>query len=156
MSTISMATASLVWDQTLGDEPKIANHICILVATQDNGTLFPHDSFQEVGLVELCISLGQAHLEGVLWLLETEGALTFQSTSKLMAMICLFGGAIAWYNEPIRLHIHPPTGTQVREYVAVRGRCPSGTQAQIQGEEVVSQSPSLSPTLKGGPNHNFI
>ena len=42
--------------------------------------------------------------------------------------MCLFCVATAWCNEPIRLHIHPPIGTQVREYVTVRGRHPSGTQ----------------------------
>ena len=56
-------------DSTLGDEHELANCICILVATHGDGTLFSHDSFQEEDLVELCMGLGQAHLEGVLWIL---------------------------------------------------------------------------------------
>ena len=52
-------------------------HICILVAILGDGTLFPHDSFQEEDLVELCIDWGQAHPEGVLQLWETEAVLLF-------------------------------------------------------------------------------
>ena len=40
---------------------------------------------------------------------------------------------------------------QVREYVATWGRHPSGAQAQILGEEVVSQSSSSEPHPKEGP-----
>ena len=149
MSTASTVTTSAVCDSTLGDEHKIANCICILVATQGDSTPFPHDSFQEEDLVELCIGLSQTHPEGVLQLLETEAVLTFQSTSEMMAAVYPFGAAMVWHDDPIT--ICPPTSTQVREYVAVRSRCTSGTQVQISGEEAVSQSPPLSPTLKGAP-----
>ena len=77
MSTTSTATASAVHDSTLGDEHEIANHICILVATCVDGTLFSPDSFQEEDLIELCMGLGQAHLEGVLQILQTEAVLAF-------------------------------------------------------------------------------
>ena len=87
----------MVCDSTLGYGHEIVNHICILVATQGNGTLFPHDSFKEEDLVELCVGL--------------------------------------------ELPICPSTSTQVRQYMTVRGRCPSGTQAQILGEEMVAWSP---------------
>ena len=89
MSTASTVTALVVHDLTLGDELEIANCICILVATQGDGTPFPHDSFQEEGVVELCMGLGQAHPEGVLWVSETEVVLAFWSTSEMMATMHL-------------------------------------------------------------------
>ena len=49
----------------------------------------------------------------------------------MVAMICLFTAATAWCDEPIKIHVCPPTDVQVREYVALRGRCPSGAQVQI-------------------------
>ena len=52
-----------------------------------------------------------------------------------------FGPAMAWCNYPIRLHICPPTSIQFRKCVAGRGRCPSGAEAQMLGEEVMSWSP---------------
>ena len=68
MSTISTVTTLAVRDLTLGNELQIANHICILVATQGNGTLFNPNSFQEEDAVQLCIGLCQVQPEGVLWL----------------------------------------------------------------------------------------
>ena len=62
----------------------------------------------------------------------------------------LFAVAMVWQHEPIKLHICPPTGTQVREYVAMRGRHASGVQAQIPGGEVVSQSSPSEPHPEGG------
>ena len=67
----------------------------------------------------------------------------------MMAVMCLFTVATVWHDEPMKFHVCPPTGTQVREYVAVRGRHPSGTQAQIPVGKVVPSLPSVSPTLKG-------
>ena len=52
---------------------------------------------------------------------------------------------MVWHNEPIKIHGHPPMGTQVREYMALRGRCPSFAQVQILGGEVVSQSSPSEP-----------
>ena len=51
--------------------------MCALAATQGDGSPFHHDSFEEEDLVELCISLDQAHLEGVLWLSDPEVVLVF-------------------------------------------------------------------------------
>ena len=68
MSMASAATTSVVHDSNVGDEHEIVNHICILVATQGNGTLFPHNSIQEEDLVAVCIALRQTHMESVLWL----------------------------------------------------------------------------------------
>ena len=64
------------------------------------------------------------HPEAVLWLSETEALLMFQSMAEIMAATHLFGAALAWCNETIRLHIHPLINTQVRKYVAAKGRCP--------------------------------
>ena len=99
-------------------------------------------------MVKLWIGLGHVHPEGVLWLSNTK------SGSKMMATMHLFTVAMVWHDEPIRLCIRPHTGTQVREYVALRGRCLSGTQAQIPGGEVVSQPSTSEPHPEGGPSHN--
>ena len=124
------------------------NHIYILVATQGDGSPFHPDSFQEEDVVELCMGLSQAYLEGMLRLLDTEAVLSFWSSSEMMAMMCLLAVAMAWCDEPIRLHICPPTGTQVREYVALRGKHPYGIKVQPPDVEVVSQS---SPSDPQGP-----
>ena len=47
---------------------------------------------------------------------------------------------MVWHDEAIQIHVHPPTDTQVREYVASRGRHPSGAHAQIPAGEAVSHS----------------
>ena len=93
-----------------------------------------------------------AHLDGVLQISETEALFMFQSTSKLGAAAHLLGVAMAWYNESTRLHSCPPTNAHLRDYVAARGRCPSGTHTLSPGREVVSQSPLVTPTLKRGPH----
>ena len=140
-----MVTASVVHDSTLGNEHKIVNGTCILVATHGNGTPFSHDSFQEDDLIELCMGLGQANLEGELWFLETKVVLLFQSTSKLMNVMHPLGVVMAWHDKPLKLHVHPPTSTQAREYVTVWGQHPSGTQALGPGRGMVSQSPLVTP-----------
>ena len=108
-------------DLTLGDKHEITNCICGLAATQGDGPLLYPDSFQEKHIVKLWIGLGQAHLEGVLWLLDTETVLAFWSSSEMIAASCLFTMAMVWHDEPIKIHVHPPMGLQVREYVALRG-----------------------------------
>ena len=77
MSMTSTVTTLVVHDSILGDECKIVNHICILVATHGDGTPFSHDFFQEEDLVDLCVGLGQAHMEGMLQISETEAHLVF-------------------------------------------------------------------------------
>ena len=74
----------------------------------------------------------------MLWLSETKVVIAFSSTSELMAAMHLLDVDTAWHDKPIRLHIHPPTNTKVRDYIAVRGRCPSGAHVWIPGEEVMS------------------
>ena len=139
MSTTSTATTSVVRDLTLGDD--IVNHICILAATLGDGIPFYPDSLQEEDVVKLCMGLGQAHLEVVLWLSDTETVLAFQSGSEMMATMHLFTKAMVWHDEPIKICVHPPTGMQVQEYMASKGRHPSDTQVQILGGEVFSVFP---------------
>ena len=141
MSTVSKVTASAACDLTLGKDHELANCIWVLVATQGNGTPLYPDSFQEEDIVELCVGLDQVHPQGVLQLLDTEMVLTFWSSSEMLATMHLF--TTAWHDESIRLCVYPPTSAQVREYMASRSRCPSGTQAPIQSEEGV---PKLSPS----------
>ena len=63
----------------------------------------------------------------------------------MMASMHLSTVAMVWHDEPIRIHVCPPTGAQAREYVASRGRCPSGTQAKILSGEVVPLSSPSEP-----------
>ena len=62
-----------------------------------------------------------------------------------MVTMHLFTVVMAWHDESIKIHICSPTGAQVREYVALKGRCPSGTQAQILDGELASQSSPSEP-----------
>ena len=146
MSTAPTATSSVACDLTLGNKCEIANCICVLATTQGNGTPFHPDSFQEKDIVKLCIGLGQAHPEGVLQLLDTKTVLTFKSSSEMIATTCLFMLAMVWHDEPIKICVCPPMGTQVREYVALRGICFSGAHALILEGEAVSQSSPRGPS----------
>ena len=74
--------------------------------------------------MELCMGLGQAHLDGVFWILETEARLVFYSTAKMTAATHSLGAAMVWHDEHIRLCTHPPTTTLLRAYVAERGMHP--------------------------------
>ena len=155
MSIASTVSTSMLRDLTLGDEPEIMNCIRILAATKGNGTPFCPNSFQEKDMVKLCIGLGQAHQEGVLQLSNTEMVLVFWSGSEMMAAMHLFTVAMVWHDEPITIYIHSPTGTQVWKYMAVRGRHPSGTQAQSPVGDVVCQSsPSQPDPEVGAPSCN--
>ena len=58
-------------DPTLGNDIDIGNQICVLVATQGDGTPLCPTSFNEKDTVELCIGLGQEHPEGMLQLSHT-------------------------------------------------------------------------------------
>ena len=62
MSMTSTVTASIMHESTLGNEYKIANCICILVATHWQCIPFSHESLHEEDLVELCVGLGQTQL----------------------------------------------------------------------------------------------
>ena len=110
----STATTLAMCDSTLGDEHEIVGLICVLTATQDNDTALHPGSFQEKDIVKLCIGLGQVHLEGMLWLSDTKMVLTFWSSSKMMAVTCLFTAAMVWHDVPIKICVCPPMGAQVR------------------------------------------
>ena len=85
-------------------------------------------------MVKLCIGLGQEHPEGVLQPSDTEVVLTFQCDTDIMAVMCSLTAAMVWWGEPIMLHIPLPKVRQVREYIAMRGSHPSGTQAHVEGK----------------------
>ena len=82
MSITSTVTTSVVRDKVPGDELELANLICILVATQGDGTPFHQNSFQEEDMVKLYVGLGQVHPKGVLWLLDTKMILSFNVAPK--------------------------------------------------------------------------
>ena len=129
MSTTSTATALAACDHTLGDDPDLLNHMCVLAIARGDGTQFDADSIQGEDIVKLCVKVGQAHPKGVLWLLVMELVIAFWSSKEMLAMAHLVTKAMAWHDEPIKLHTHPPSTTHIRAYVAGRNACPSGTQS---------------------------
>ena len=108
MSTTSSTTALVAHDQTLDDDPELANHMCVLTITRGDGTLFDANSLWEEDIVELCVSMGQAHPKGVLQLLETESVVAFQSSEEMLAIAHLITTATVWCNILIKLHAHHP------------------------------------------------
>ena len=65
MSTTSTATNSVAHDHTIGDDPDLVNHICILTIARVDGTPFHANPLQEEDIVKLCVGMGQAHPNGV-------------------------------------------------------------------------------------------
>ena len=110
MSTSSMVTVSVKMYLTLCNCINIGNQICILIATQGDGTLLCPSSFREEDIAELCVGLAQEHPRGVLWLFDTEAVLAFQCQSNMMAPKCHLTVAMIWWGKPIILHILPPKG----------------------------------------------
>ena len=147
MSTTSTATALVVHGPTLGSAHDLANYICILVATLGNGTPFSPNSIHEEDLMQLCMGLGQAHLDGVFQISETEALLAFHFTAEVTHATHLLFATMSWHVKLIRLHTCPVTNTHLRAYVAERGACPSSAQTLIPGREVVSQSSLATLTL---------
>ena len=123
-------------DHTLGDDPDLANHICVLTITRDDGTPFDTDSLWKEDILELCINLGQAHPKGMLWLLAMELVVTFQSSEDMLATVCLVMMATVWHDVPIKLHTCPPTAIHIRAYMAGRSACPYSTQSPTPEGEV--------------------
>ena len=72
----------------------------------------------------------------------------------MLAEAHLVTKAMAWHDEPIKLHMHPPSTTHQRAYVAGRNACPSGTQSLTPEGEWFCQSPLVTPTLIEGPHTN--
>ena len=108
MSTTYMVTTSVEMDLTLGNDTEIVTWICIMVTTWANGTPLGPTSFREEDLIELCVGLGQEHLEGVLQLLDTEAVLALPSGSNMTATLHLFAMVSVWHVEPVNLCIWPP------------------------------------------------
>ena len=77
MSTMSTTTTLVAHDHIVGNDPELLNHMCVLTIARGDGTLFDANSLQEDNIVELCVGVGQAHPEGVLWLLMTELVVVF-------------------------------------------------------------------------------
>ena len=77
MSTTSTLTALVACDQTVGDDPELANHICVPPIGRVDGTPFDADSLQEEDIVELCVGMGQVHPDGLLLLSVTESVMHF-------------------------------------------------------------------------------
>ena len=152
MSTTSTATALAAYDHTLGDDPDLANCICVLTIAGGDGTPFDADSLQEEDVVELCIGMGQANPNGVLLLLVMELVIAFHSSEEMLSAVCLITMATVWCDDPISLHIQPPTAAQIQDYIAMRDRCPSGASAPTpQGVWFLHLYP-----VKGGPDSNSI
>ena len=57
MSTMSTATALVLRDQIPSDDIDLLNHMCILVLTRGDGTLFDAASIQEKDIVKICVWL---------------------------------------------------------------------------------------------------
>ena len=96
MSTASTPTTLAEPDLTLGDDDKIANQICMLVATHTDGTPLCPTSFYQEDAVAMCEGLNQKHLKGVLWLRDIETVLVFQSNFEMMATMHWVTVAMVW------------------------------------------------------------
>ena len=131
MSTTSTTTASVAHDQTLGDDPNFANHICVLTIARGDGTLFNADSLLEEDIVKLCVGMGQVHPDGIVWLTAMELVIAFHSSEEMLAAVCLITSAIVWHDYPIRVHTRPSTAAQIWDYVAVRDRWPCSASVPI-------------------------
>ena len=74
-------------------------------------------SLREEDMIKLCIGLVQEHPDGVLQILDAEMLLAFSSNPSMMAALQYFAMAMTWHDEPVQLHIWPPTTMQVRDYI---------------------------------------
>ena len=124
---MSTTTTSVAHEHTLGDDPELANHICVLTIARGDGSPFDASPLQEEDIVELCIGIGQAHPDGVLWLSVMESVIVFPSSKEMLHAACLIISATVWHDDPIRLHSQPPTAAQIQDYIPIRDRHPSGT-----------------------------
>ena len=136
MSTTSLVTALVACNHIPGDEVELLNHMCVLVMTRGDGTLFDVASIQEEDIVELCIELGQTHPKGVLWYSVTDSVGLFHFIDEMLVTVCGVIKAMALHREPIRFHVSPSTA-HVRAYTVVRNGEPSGTQSLTPDREEV-------------------
>ena len=108
MSTTSIAIALAACNHIQGDKTELLNLMCVLVLTRIDGTQFVATSIQEEDIVELCLEMGQAHLEGVLQFLVTESVILFHSGDEMLATAHRVTKAMVLCEEPFRLHTSPP------------------------------------------------
>ena len=143
MSTTSTTTTLAACDHTLGDDPELANCICVLIIARGDGTLFDANSLQEEDIVELCVGMGQAHPDDMLWLMGMESVMAFQSSKEILATAHLIILATVCCDYPVRLHTRPPTAAQIQDYIAMRDRCTPGAPAPTpQGDLIPPPLPS--------------
>ena len=109
MSTTYTATTLVACDHIPGDEVELINHMCVLLPTRRNGTPFNATSIQEEDIIELCIELGQTQPKGVLWYSVVESVVVFHSTDEMLVVVHGVMKAMASHEEPIRLHMTPPS-----------------------------------------------
>ena len=124
MSTTSTVTILVELDLPLGNDAAIATQMCILIATQGDGTPLDPTSFGEEDTIKMSIGLGQEHSEGVLLISDMETILAFSSSPSMLAASQCIAAATTWCNEPVQLSIWPPTNVQVRDYIAAASSCP--------------------------------
>ena len=155
MSTTSTVTTSVAHNSTLGDESKFLNCMCVLVLARGDGSPFDTASIQEEDIIDLCVKVGQTHPKGMLQLSVMESVILFQSSDEMLAMVCRVTKAMAWHEEPIRLHSSPPSTTHLWAYIAGRDGCPSSTQSSTPYREEVPQSPPSNPHLDGRAPHQY-
>ena len=108
MSTTSTATTLAAHDCIPDDKVELLNHMCVLVLTRGDGTLFNLASIQEEDIVELCLELGWTHPKGVLWYSVTESVVLFHSMDEMLVAVHGVIKAMALHEEPIWLCMSPP------------------------------------------------
>ena len=155
MSTTFTTTTSVACNHIPGNEVELLNHMHVLVLTRGDNTPFNAASIQEEGIIELCIELGQTHYKGALWYSTVELVVLFHSTDEVLVMAHGFVKAMALHEEPIRLHMTPPSAVHVRAYIVVRDGEPSGTQPLTPDREEVPQPSPSDPYPDGRTPHQF-
>ena len=151
MFTTYTETTSAARDHIPGDKVEILNHMCVLVLTKGNGTLFDATSIQE-GIIDICIQLGQTHSKGMLQYSAGESVILFQSVEEMLVTAHRVIKRRALCEEPIRLRMSPPSATHARAFMAAKDGELSGTQPPTpnRGKEPL---PSPNDSHLGGRTH---
>ena len=153
MSTTSAVTALVARDHIISNIADLSNHMCIFVLTRGDGTPFDTSSIQEEDVIEICIWLGHAHPEGVLWYSAIESVILFHTTDELQVMVCGVVKASPLCKEAIRVRSSPPSATHVRAYMAAVNGEPSGAPPLPSEGRRNPILPLATPTWVGRP-HN--
>ena len=75
---MSSTTTSAVRDQVPFDETSLQTHVCILILTKRDSTLFDVTSVLEEDIIKICIWLGHTHPMDVFHYSVTESIVLFQ------------------------------------------------------------------------------